>query len=198
MINRWLAILTFTTATALVGCGSNEIDNQNGDSDRNNTQNSNDAVSIDASQTSPEPSTSSATTQTARAIDWSKIKTDQPAIDPAAYDYPFAIDSQNVKNYADYHNIDNNAAQHSMTVSMASNEALSKVLDELGNSYVSHELIDGGNIKLIVHTTDDIKAASFDYVLADDFAQGLVLPIEIKPDGVKGDAAIQNPHEQTL
>ena len=197
MANQWLTILTLTAITALIGCSNSDIDNQNGNGNKNNNQNNNDVVSLDESQPSIEPSTSSADVQTARTIDWSTIRTDQPAIDPAAYDYPFAIDSQNVKNYAEFHNIDNNAAQHSLTVSMASNEALSKVLDEVGSSYVSHELIDGKDIKLIVHTTADIKAASFDYVLAEDFAQGLILPIKIVPDGKKSEAMV-NPHEELV
>ena len=42
-------------------------------------------------------------------------------------------------------------------------------------------------MKLIIHTTPDIAASSYDYVFSDDFAKGLVLPIEIKPDGKKGE-----------
>ena len=63
----------------------------------------------------------------------------------------------------------NATAQHNLTVSMASNEALSKALDQL-------------------HTTPDVAASSYDYVLSDDFTKGLVLPIEIKPDGKKSEA----------
>ena len=71
---------------------------------------------------------------------------------------------------------------------MASNEALSKVLDQLSGRYVSHELSDGDNVALIIHTSADMAADRYDYVLADDFAKGLVLPIVIQPDGKKGDA----------
>ncbi len=42
-------------------------------------------------------------------------------------------------------------------------------------------------MKLVIHTTPDVAASSYDYVLSDDFAKGLVLPIEIKPDGKKSD-----------
>ena len=73
---------------------------------------------------------------------------------------------------------------------MASNEALSKALDQLSESYVSHELTDGNDMKLIIHTTPDIAASRYDYVLSDDFAKGLVLPIEIKPDGKKSEAKV--------
>ena len=68
-----------------------------------------------------------------------------------------------------------------------SNEALSKLLDQLSDSYTSHEIIDSKNMKLVIHTTPDVAASSYDYVLSDDFAKGLVLPIEIKPDSKKGE-----------
>ena len=71
---------------------------------------------------------------------------------------------------------------------MASNEALSKALDQLSDTYVSHEIIDGDDMRLIIHTTPDVAASSYDYVLSDEFAKGLVLPIEIKPDGKKSEA----------
>ena len=115
---------------------------------------------------------------------------EEPA-DLASYGYPFAIDSQNVQNYADYFKVDNATAQYNLTVGMASNEALSKVLDQLGTSYTSHEVTDGENAKLVVHTTADIDASNYDYVFEEDFAKGLVLPIEIKPDGVKSEV---DPH----
>jgi hypothetical protein len=83
--------------------------------------------------------------------------------------------------------VDNTTAQHNLTVSMASNEALSKALDQLSETYVSHELTDSKDMTLIIHTTPDIAASSYDYVFSDDFAKGLVLPIVIVPDGKKGD-----------
>ncbi|MGM8888617.1 hypothetical protein ACS8FD_22000, partial [Psychrobacter sp. 1U2] len=99
-------------------------------------------------------------------------------------------DSQNVLDYADYFKVDAATAQHNLTVSMASNEALSKVLDQVSDSYTSHELTDGKDMKLIIHTTPDVAASSYDYVLSDDFAKGLVLPIVIQPDGEKGDVEV--------
>ena len=70
---------------------------------------------------------------------------------------------------------------------MASNEALSKALDQLSESYVSHELTDDKDMTLIIHTTPDIAASSYDYVLTGNFAKGIVLPIVIQPDGKKSD-----------
>lgn len=134
----------------------------------------------------------SSTTQTAVAadvhtIDWSLVASGEKAVDPANYEYPFALDSQNVRDYAEYFDVDNATAQHNLTVSMASNEALSKVLDQLSETYTSHELTDDKEMKLIIHTTSDVAASRYDYVLSDDFAKGLVLPIVIVPDGKKGE-----------
>ena len=134
----------------------------------------------------------SSTTQTADAadvhtIDWSLVASGEKAVDPATYEYPFALDSQNVRDYAEYFKVDNATAQHNLTVSMASNEALSKVLDQLSETYTSHELTDNKEMKLIIHTTPDVAASSYDYVLSDDFAKGLVLPIVIQPDSKKGE-----------
>ncbi len=124
---------------------------------------------------------------TAKTIDWSVMDSGEKPADLVNYQYPFALDSQNVRDYADYFKVDNATAQHNLTVSMASNEALSKALDQLSESYVSHELTDDKDMKMIIHTTPDIAAGTHDYVLAGDFAKGLVLPIVIQPDGKKGD-----------
>lgn len=136
----------------------------------------------------PDTSTSSATAPT--AIEWSTVGSGEKAAPRADYDYPFAIDSQNVRDYANYFNVDNATAQHNLTVSMASNEALSKVLDQLSTRYVSHELTDDKDMTLIIHTTPDIAASSYDYVFTGDFAKGLVLPIKIVPDGVKSEVGV--------
>lgn len=123
-------------------------------------------------------------------VDWSLVASGETPANLANYQYPFVLDSQNVRDYAEYFDVSNATAQHNLTISMASNEALSKALDQLSDSYVSHELIDGEDMKLVIHTTPDVAASSYDYVLSDDFAKGLVLPIEIKPDGKKGDAKV--------
>lgn len=129
------------------------------------------------------------------AIDWSKVASSEQPADTTNYPYPFAIDSQNVQNYADYFKVDNATAQHNLTIGMASNEALSKVLDQLGNRYVSHEVTDGENATLTIHTMPEVTASEYDYVFSEDFAKGLVLPIKIVPDGVK-DETVVNPHEE--
>ncbi len=139
----------------------------------------------DKSTDSPQSTTENVSTTADNAIDWAAIATTETPIEKAVYDYPFAIDSQNVSDYADYFKLDTQTAQHNLTVSMASNEALSKMLNQLGASYTSHELTDGEDITLIVHTTPDVAAGRYDYVFEDDFAKGLVLPVVIVPDGVK-------------
>lgn len=156
----------------------------------NNSDTTTESASTEQTATSladTENSNSAETDAKITAIDWSKVDSGEPAANVADYEYPFAIDSQNVKNYADYFKVDNATAQHNLTISTASNEALSKVLDQLDTSYTSHEMADGKDAKLIIHTTADIAASSYDYVLADPFAKGLILPIEIVPDGVKSD-----------
>ena len=167
MPKRLITMLIITTASmwALSGC-----DNSTDSATETDT-----AVSI----------TDSAAANT---IDWSVMDSGEKPADLANYQYPFALDSQNVRDYAEYFKVDNATAQHNLTVSMAGNEALSKALDQLSESYVSHELTDDKDMKLIIHTTPDIAASSYAYVLAGEFAKGLVLPIEIKPDGKKSEA----------
>ena len=175
MIKRLLSMMIMASAgiLALTGCD-------------NSADNSTNADSVDRSDKN---SVTAATSEAAKVnnIDWSLVASGEKAVDPAIYKYPFALDSQNVHDYAEYFKVDNATAQHNLTVSMASNEALSKALDQLSESYVSHELTDGNEMKLVIHTTPDIAASSYDYVFSDDFAKGLVLPIEIKPDGKKGE-----------
>ena len=147
-------------------------------------------TSCDNSANNTDANTSATQTPDAadvHTIDWSLIASGEKAVDPANYEYPFALDSQNVRDYAEYFGVDNATAQHNLTISMASNEALSKLLDQLSDSYTSHEIIDSKDMKLVIHTTPDVAASSYDYVLSDDFAKGLVLPIVIQPDGKKGD-----------
>ena len=145
------------------------------------------ADKMETSVTAAAPSTSEGK-PAANTIDWSIMDSGEKPADPTNYKYPFAIDSQNVRDYADYFKVDAATAQHNLTISMASNEAVSKILDQLSETYTSHELTDGNEMTLIIHTTPDVAASSYDYVLSDDFAKGLVLPIVIQPDGKKGDA----------
>lgn len=175
MVKRLLSMMIIASVgmLALTGCDNSADNSTNADS-----VNSSDKTSVTA-----------ATSEAAKVnnIDWSLVASGEKAVDPANYKYPFALDSQNVRDYAEYFDVDNATAQHNLTISMASNEALSKLLDQLSDSYTSHEIIDSKNMKLVIHTTPDVAASSYDYVLSDDFAKGLVLPIEIKPDSKKGE-----------
>ena len=178
MVKRLLSMMIMVSAgmLALTGCD-------------NSADNSTNADSVDSSD---KTSVTAATPEAPKVntIDWSLVASGEKAVDPANYKYPFALDSQNVRDYAEYFDVDNATAQHNLTISMASNEALSKLLDQLSDSYTSHEIIDSKDMKLVIHTTPDVAASSYDYVLSDDFAKGLVLPIEIKPDGKKGDVKV--------
>lgn len=114
-------------------------------------------------------------------INWELIDTNTPKADTNSYQYPIAIDSQAVQNYAKAYNISDQQAQHSIVVSMAAPEALVKILDQLEDGYKDHELTDGADMKLIIHTKDNVVADEHEYVFADKFGEGLVLPIEIRP-----------------
>jgi len=175
MAKRLISMMVIATASiwALTGCN-------------------NAADSVDATDQTPEAAaTADSSTPKGESavdtIDWSLVDSGEKPADPTNYQYPFALDSQNVRDYADYFKVDAATAQHNLTISMASNEALSKALDQLSETYVSHEVTDGNEMTLIIHTTPDVAASSYDYVLSDDFAKGLVLPIVIVPDGKKGD-----------
>ncbi|WP_201631594.1 hypothetical protein [Psychrobacter immobilis] len=170
MVKRLMSTLIMTTASmwALTGCDN----------------------SAETTEQTSQPAVTTAETSTpaVHTVDWSLVASDEKPADPTNYKYPFAIDSQNVRDYAEYFDVDLATAQHNLTISMASNEALSKALDQLSETYVSHELTDGNEMTLVIHTTPDVAASRYDYVLSDDFAKGLVLPIVVKPDGKKGDA----------
>ncbi len=168
MVKRLISMIIMASIglVALTGC-------DNSANDSNGTAISSAAQTADAADV--------------HTIDWSLVASGEKVVDPANYEYPFALDSQNVRDYAEYFGVDNATAQHNLTVSMASNEALSKVLDQLSETYTSHELTDDKEMKLIIHTTSDVAASSYDYVLSDDFAKGLVLPIVIQPDSKKGE-----------
>ena len=172
MIKRLLSMMIIASAgmMTLTGC-DNSADNSNG------------TDSIDSSDKNSVTAASEAAK--ANTIDWSLVASGEKAADRTNYKYPFALNSQNVRDYAEYFKLDNATAQHNLTISMASNEALSKVLDQLSESYTSHEIIDSKDMKLVIHTTPDVAASSYDYVLSDDFAKGLVLPIVIQPDSKK-------------
>ena len=181
-----LLLITIASAVTLLGCD---------DSAKTSAMAEDTATIVADEQTTATPPDVEASTNAktkVTAIDWSKVDSGEQPANTADYEYPFAIDSQNVQNYADYFKVDNATAQHNLTIGTASNEALSKVLDQLDTSYTSHEVTDGKNAKLVIHTTADIDASSYDYVFAEPFAKGLVLPIEIKPDGVKSEVDVHS------
>lgn len=114
-------------------------------------------------------------------IDWTHIDTKEPKADLTTYNYPIALDSQAVKNYAAAYNITNKQAQHSIVIGMAAPEALGKVLDQLQGKYLGHQLTDGAKMSLVIHTTFDVVGETHDYVFADTFGKGLVIPVVISP-----------------
>lgn len=114
-------------------------------------------------------------------IDWTQVDSKVVPINPDDYAYPFALDSMPVKNYATAYNITPKQAQHSMMLAMASPEALNKVLDQIQGHYLGHSLTDGADMSLVIYTSDAVIPSRFDYVFADKFGEGLVLPIVITP-----------------
>ena len=114
------------------------------------------------------------------SIDWSRIDSGQKPIAPEEFNYPFELDGESVKSQAKFSDITPEQAQHTLTVGMASNEPLEKLLDQLGDSYLSHKFSES-EAKLIVYTTPNVKPSQHDYVIAHEFARGLTLPIEIIP-----------------
>lgn len=113
-------------------------------------------------------------------IDWALVDSKTERIDPSTFAYPFAIDSEPVKNYANTYQITPAQAQHSMVLAMASPEVLGKLLDQLDSNYVGHHLTDGANMSLVVTVKPKVAADKYEYVFADNFAKGLVLPVVIE------------------
>lgn len=117
-------------------------------------------------------------------LDPSLLNTGVTPIDKADYPYPFAEDSLAVKNYANAYHISPKDAQHSMVLSMASPEALNKILDQIQGHYLGHGMTDGKDATLIIYTTDEVAEYRFDYVIADKFGEGLTLPVHILPKSI--------------
>lgn len=113
-------------------------------------------------------------------IDWTLVDSKTDRIDPKTFVYPFATDSEPVKNYANTYNITPEQAQHSMVLAMASPEVLGKLLDQLDGNYLGHHLTDGANMSLVVTVKPKVVADKYEYVFADNFAKGLVLPVVIE------------------
>ncbi len=114
------------------------------------------------------------------SIDWSRIDSGQKPVAPDTFKYPFELEGESVKSQAKFSNITPKQAQHTLTVGMASNEPLEKILDQLGDSYLSHKFSES-EAKLIIYTTPNVEPSKHNYVIAHEFARGLTLPIEIIP-----------------
>lgn len=114
-------------------------------------------------------------------LDLSKLDTGVARADLTNYVYPFEIDGSPVQNYAKAYGISAKDAQLAMTLSMASPEALNKVLDMMVGEYLGHSLTDGKAMSLVIYTTDKVVPVSFEYVIADKFGEGLVLPVTVMP-----------------
>lgn len=114
-------------------------------------------------------------------LDLSQLATGTPKADPQTYAYPFDINSEAVKNYAKAYGLSPEQAVHAMTILMASPEALNKILDQIGSEYRTHTLTDGKDAALVVYTSERIAPISFEYVIADNFGKGLVLPVQVLP-----------------
>lgn len=184
LIHKYAILMMFSGA--LVACEKPPIQNQ----------------SPSPQQTASSPVVSVASTADVaqgnlKKIDWQKIDSGEKAIDPKTFNYPFELDSDVVQMYAKEYNIDKISARYQMTVGMAVNELLSKLLDQLDTSYVSHEIaIDKADSMPIlkVHTTPNVENFSAEYVFADTFAKGLSIKVQIINDGVK--QPIKNPHSE--
>lgn len=116
-----------------------------------------------------------------RKLDLSQLATGTPKADPKTYVYPFEASSEAVKNYAKAYGLSPRQAAHAMTILMASPEALNKILDQIGSEYRTHTLIDGKEAALVIYTSEYIAPTSFEYVIADNFGKGLVLPVQVLP-----------------
>jgi hypothetical protein len=120
-----------------------------------------------------------------KQINWGLVDSGVKPVDKASFKYPFALDSEPVKAYAEIYHVDNETSRYNLTVGMAVNEVLSKVLDQLGTAYVSHELTAGKNSAFVIHTTQQIAPSQYTYVFAEPFAKGLTIPVKIINDGKK-------------
>ncbi|WP_019518811.1 hypothetical protein [Faucicola boevrei] len=132
------------------------------------------------------------TTQTPRKVDWQLLANDVVSVTEEKFNYPFKLDSEPVKIYAKSYQLDLQSARHQMTVGMASNELLSKLLDQLGEDYVSHEITTDKNPVFIVHTTPNVEPSQGKYTFSDPFAEGLSIDVSVINDGIKTPSI--NPH----
>ena len=170
------------SSTYLLGCQPQAdnldapVDTQSQTQPQDNTATNQTTDAATDSDAKAKPSSSSP-----EAIDWSKIDSGVTPIAKDSFDYPFAIDSDPVKSYVDFFHVTPAEAQHNLTVGTASNEPLPALFEQLGDHYISHELTDGKEVQLIIHTTADVAASEHEYVFAEPFAKGLSIPVIIQP-----------------
>ncbi|WP_019671681.1 hypothetical protein [Psychrobacter lutiphocae] len=131
-----------------------------------------------AEQDNTNPDLMASTRDKSVSINWQAVDSGVAAIDPANFNYPFKLDSNNVKAQVEFSNISAKQAQHNLTLGMVSNEPIEKIVDQLGDSYLSHSF-SPEQATLFIYTTPNVAASQHDYVVADEFARGLVLPIVI-------------------
>lgn len=122
------------------------------------------------------------TSGTAKAINWTLVDSGVTPVDKEKFNYPFALDSVQVKAYKDAYQVDAKTARYNLTAGMAVNEVLDKVLDQIGTAYVSHELTAGKDSKFVIHTTQAIVPSEHIYVFKEPFAHGLSMPIAVVND----------------
>lgn len=137
------------------------------------------------------PVTSPTSAKPPITIDWSRIDSGVKPVDKTKFAYPFTLDSAPVKAYADLYHVDNATSRYNLTVGMAVNEVLNKVLDQIGTAYVSHELTAGNHSQFIIHTTKTVVPSEYTYVFAEPFAKGLSIPVQVINDGQK---SANHPH----
>lgn len=175
------AILTMAISVALMAC-------QKSPDPTADTRNAT-ITAASAVHQSPTPQASAiapvSTSGTAKAINWTLVDSGVTPVDKEKFNYPFALDSVQVKAYKDAYQVDAKTARYNLTAGMAVNEVLDKVLDQIGTAYVSHELTAGKDSKFVIHTTQAIVPSEHIYVFKEPFAHGLSMPIAVVNDGKK-------------
>lgn len=193
------ALLSMLIGCSMVVAGCNQAPKTKADASTDNTESKTELktdTNTDNNEQTAQQSQNDSDTQPMMStqdkpleINWRALDSGEQAVDPKSFKYPFALDSDAVQAQAKFSGISPEQAQHSLTVGMASNEPLEKLLDQLADSYVSHSYSEK-DAKLIVYTTPNVTPSEYDYVIKHEFARGLILPIEImpSPEG-KADAA---------
>lgn len=166
---------------------------QNTSTNKNETTIANSPIRSDGASSSSVTAQSAKSINGVKKIDWALMDSGVAKVDADKFAYPFALDSAPVKAYMDAYHVDATTARYNLTVGMAVNEVLNKVLDQIGTAYVSHELTAGKDSKFIIHTTARVEPSEHEYVFAEPFAKGLTIPVEIINDGKKTAT-----HAQTL